>query len=84
MVFTFFWIYFKPSGDMLSVGGNIPLDYEGIYDDFVNLKIMCWLSLSDVLIGVGCVRLILLIDYLFLLSHACSRAQLLDCGFVLT
>jgi hypothetical protein len=54
LVLAFSWIYFRPSGNVRSVGGDVPVDYEGICGDFVNIKMMCRLSLSDVLIGVGC------------------------------
>ena len=46
------WIYFKISGDAHSVGGDVPVD--DVYGDFVNFKMICQLSLSEVLIGVGC------------------------------
>jgi hypothetical protein len=36
------------------VGGYAPIDYEDKYGDFVNLKMMCRISLSEVLIGVRC------------------------------
>jgi hypothetical protein len=41
------------SGDVRSVGGDVPVDYEGVCGKFVNLKMMCRLSLSKVLIGIG-------------------------------
>ena len=34
---------------MHSVGGDVPVDYEGVCGGFVNLKMMCRLSLSEVL-----------------------------------
>lgn len=36
-----FWIYFRPSGDVRSVGGEVPVDYECVRGDFVNLKMLC-------------------------------------------
>ena len=48
------WIYFRISGDAHSMGGDVPIDDEGAYGDFVNFKMICRLSLSNVLIGVGC------------------------------
>jgi hypothetical protein len=54
LVLAFSWIYFRHSGHMCSVGGDVPVDYEGVSDDFVNLKMMCRLNFSEVLIGVGC------------------------------
>ena len=47
-------IYSSIFGDALSVGGDVPVDDEGAYGDFVNFKMICRLSLSEVLIGVGC------------------------------
>ena len=35
---------------------DVPVDYEGICGDFVKPKMMCRLSLSKVLIGIGCVH----------------------------
>ena len=49
-----FWIYFNPSRDMRSVGGDVSIDYECVCGDFVNLKMMCRLGHSEVLIGIGC------------------------------
>ena len=51
-VVAFSWIYFRTSGDVRSVGGGAPVNYEGVCSDFVNLKMMCRLSLSEVLIGI--------------------------------
>ena len=45
---------FQASDDVCSLGGDVPVDYEGICGDFVNLKMTGRLSLSKVLIGVGC------------------------------
>jgi hypothetical protein len=42
-----------------SVGGDVLIGYEGACVVFVNLKMMCRLSLSEVLIGEG--------------VHACDR-----------
>lgn len=53
---AFSWICFRPFGDVCSVRGDVPVDYEDVCDDFVNLKVMCRLSLSEVLIGEGCVH----------------------------
>jgi hypothetical protein len=50
---AFFWIYFRPFGDVCSVGGDVPVDYKGVCGNFVNLKMMCRLSLSEMLIEVG-------------------------------
>ena len=33
---------------------DVPVDYEGVCGDFVNLKMMCLISLSEVLIGGMC------------------------------
>ena len=33
--------------------GDVSVDYEDACDDFVNLKMMCRLYLTKVLIGVG-------------------------------
>ena len=35
--------------------GDVLIDYGCVYDDFINLKMMCRLSLSEILINVGCV-----------------------------
>ena len=48
---TYSWIYFRISGDAHSVGGDAPVDDEV---HFVNFKMICRLSLSEMLIGVGC------------------------------
>uniref|UniRef100_R7W0S8 Uncharacterized protein n=1 Tax=Aegilops tauschii TaxID=37682 RepID=R7W0S8_AEGTA len=42
-----------PFGDVRSAGGHVLVNYEGIYGGFVNLKMMCRLSFSEVLIGIG-------------------------------
>lgn len=34
--------------------GGFPVTYDGAGDDFVNLKMMCQLDLSEVLIEVEC------------------------------
>ena len=47
------WIYFKISGYAHSVGGDVPVD-DVVPTDFVNFKMTCRLSLSEMLIGVGC------------------------------
>ena len=50
-----FWIYSRPSGNVHSVRGGLPLDYEGVCGDFMNLNMMCHLSLAKELIGLGVV-----------------------------
>lgn len=40
---------------MRLVEGDILVDYKDICDNFINLKMICRLSLSKVLIRVGCV-----------------------------
>ena len=53
LVLAFLWIYFRTFVDVRSVKEDV--DYECVYVDFVNFKMMCWLSLSGVLVGIGCV-----------------------------
>ena len=55
LVVAFSWFYSRSSGEVHSVGGDVSIDYEGIRSDFVNLKMMCQLSLSEMLIGIACV-----------------------------
>ena len=55
LVLAFPCIYSRSSGDVRSVGRDVLVNYEGACDDFVNLKMLCRLSLSKVLIGGGCV-----------------------------
>ncbi|EMS68870.1 hypothetical protein TRIUR3_27212 [Triticum urartu] len=45
-----------PSGDVHSVGADVLVDNEGVCDDFVNLKMICQLSLSYVLIERADIR----------------------------
>jgi hypothetical protein len=52
--YSLFWIYFRLSDDIYLVGGDIHVDYEGACGDFINLKILCRLNISKVLIMVGC------------------------------
>ena len=54
-VVTFFRFYSRPSDDVRLVGGDVPVDYEGVCGDFMNLKMMCHLSLAKELIGLGVV-----------------------------
>jgi hypothetical protein len=51
----YFCIYFRPFNDVRSVGGDTPVDYEGVCSDYVNLKMICQLCLSEVLLRAGCV-----------------------------
>ena len=51
-----FWIYSRPSGNVHSMGGDAPTDYEDVCGDFINLNLMCHLSLSEELIGLSVVR----------------------------
>ena len=44
-----------PSSDVHSVKGNAHVDYECVCGDFVDMNMMCRLSLSKVLIGIGCI-----------------------------
>lgn len=46
--------YFRPAGDLRSVGGEVSIDYDDVCDDFVGLKMMYQLSPSEVLIEIGC------------------------------
>lgn len=46
LVVTFSFIYFRPSGVVHSEEGHVPVDYKGIYNDFVNLKMLCPLCIS--------------------------------------
>ena len=46
LVLVFFWIYSRPLDNVRLVGGDAPIDYEVVCDDFVNLKMMCRLSFS--------------------------------------
>jgi hypothetical protein len=48
LMLVFFWICFRPFSDVCSVRGDVPIDYEDVCDDFVNFKVMCRLSLSEV------------------------------------
>ena len=49
LVVALFWIYFKSFGNVRSVGAEVPVDYEGIFGDFINLKILFRLSILEVL-----------------------------------
>ena len=51
-----FCIYSGPYGNVRLVGGDVPVDYEGVCGDFINLNLMCHLSLSEELIGLSVVR----------------------------
>ena len=42
-------------GNVHSVREDVLISYEDICDDFINLKMMCRLGISEVLIGIGCV-----------------------------
>ena len=53
LVLAFSWIYSNPSGNVHSVGEDVRVEYEGVCGDCINLKMMCQLSHSEVLIGVG-------------------------------
>ena len=48
---AFSWNYFRPSGDVRLVKEDVSVNYEGICDDFVSLKMMCRLNLWKVSIG---------------------------------
>ena len=53
LVLVFFYIYFRPSADVRSVGGDVFVDYESVCGYFANLKMMCRLCLSEVLIRMS-------------------------------
>jgi hypothetical protein len=40
----------------ISAGGDVFIDYEDVCDGFVNLKMMCRFSLSEMLAGIKFVR----------------------------
>ena len=46
-----FWIYFRLSRDVCSVGGDILVNYEGVCGNFINLKMTCRFRLSEILKG---------------------------------
>ena len=48
---SYYLDYFKPSCDAPLEGGDVSFNYEGVCDDFFNFKMMCWISLLEVLIG---------------------------------
>ena len=47
LVLTFFWIYSKLFGDVRLVEEDVPIDYEDVYNDFVNPKMMCRLDQNN-------------------------------------
>lgn len=51
-IYFFKWFF----GNVCSVGGDVPVDYEDICDDFINYNMMCRLSLSEMLIRILCVH----------------------------
>ena len=51
LALVFSYSYFTTFGNVCLVGGDVSFDDECV---FVNLKMMCRLSFSEVLIEVGC------------------------------
>ena len=37
LVFAFSWVHFMPFSDVYLMSGEVPVVYEGLCDDFVNL-----------------------------------------------
>mgnify|MGYP005850232315 CR=1 FL=1 len=46
---------FRIFDDARSLREDIPINLQGVFGHFVNLKMICRLNLSEVLIGIGCV-----------------------------